>query len=267
MFLQPGKSETHSRAMTKVALLIMLTLFVGTFSEVVSGDSRTVEFPFQLSGDLRSEFRAKAHIVSPGTIVIDAQWQSLKKTQELSQLTLLVLRPDGTEATRRVSRSPLRVEHHLAEADVDNSSSPKLTSWAIKLINENGGPEIEGKLRITVPLSSRVLVNTQFTLLSLGNAQEMAFSVTAPGRLVLEANWQSDPLSSNSSVPSHLTLQLVHEGSDKTYARRRGPDSLRIEQQVTELEIDRGLRWIVRVQNEGNSKVKGLLKVTFVPSL
>lgn len=254
--------------MKRVALFVLLTMFSGATSSVASGDSRTVEFPFRLSGDLRSEFRAKTQIVSPGTIVIEAQWRPLKQTQGLSSLTLVVMRPDGLEAVRRSGRSPLRLEHHLSEADLDNSSSSKQASWAVKLINENeDGQEIEGKLRITVPLSTRVLVNTQFTLLSLGNAQEMAFSVMAPGRLVLEANWQSDPLGGNQSGPSQLTLQLVHAGQDKTYARRRGADGLRIEQQVTELEIDSGLRWIARVQNEGQSKVKGLLKVTFVPSL
>lgn len=254
--------------MKRVVLFILLASFAAATPQVASGESRIIEFPFKLSGDSRSEFRAKTQIVSAGRILIEAQWQAPKQPQQLSALTLLILRPDGVEAVRRVGTSPLRIEHYLTEAELDDFASANGTSWSIKLINDNGGgEELEGKLRITVPLSSRVLVNSQFTLLSLGNAQEMPFTITVPGRLVIEASWQADPLAGNSPLPSHLTLQLVHAGSDKTYARRRGADALRIEQQVTDLEIDRGLRWIVRVQNEGQSKVKGLLKVTFVPSL
>jgi hypothetical protein len=252
----------------KQTCIVLILSTLAATSGSAFNDSRTIEFPFKLSADRQSEFRTKARIVSAGPMVIEAQWTSMNDPKQLSPLTLVILRPDGFESVRRTGTSPLRLEHRLNEADIDIVTGPNRSSWVVKLINENDvGQEIEGKLRITVPLSPRTLVNNQFTLLSLGNAQEMAFSVTSPGRLVVEANWQTDPLTGTSAVANSLSLQLVHVAQDKTYARRRGADSLRIEHQVTDLEIDRGLRWIARIQNEGQSKVKGLLKVTFVPSL
>jgi hypothetical protein len=42
---------------------------------------------------------------------------------------------------------------------------------------------------------------------------------------------------------------------------------LRIEQQITSVDIDRGKRVVVRMQNDNTAKVKGRVKVTFAPAL
>ncbi len=257
----------------RIAALLMFIMFASpALAHAGSPDSRTIEFPFKLSGDLRSEFRAKAQVVSAGTIVIQARWTPLEEGAALERplrLSVISLRPDGIEASRQTGTSPLRLEYRVTDGDIDSFAGGSQSMWAVKLINEGAGEglDVGGKLRLTVPLTNRLMVNTQFTLLSVGNAQEMGFAVNTPGRLVLEANWQPDPLSGHSSAEAALTLQLIHTDPDKIHARRRGFNSLRIEQQVTEREIDRGLRWTARIQNEGQAKIKGLLKVTFTPSL
>jgi hypothetical protein len=232
-----------------------------------SQESRTIEFPFSLSSDFRSEFRARTPLVSAGLVQIEAQWTPLKRTQQNSVLSVVFVKPNGAEAARLSGRSPLKLQHRVTDADLELLSTN--SSWGVKLINDSdtNRDEVEGKVRITLPITTKLLVNTQFTLLSQGNAQEVGFSVAAPGRLVMEADWQSDQLGSTSSMMPQLSLQLIHSGQDKTYAKRKGTNALRVEHQVTEQEIDSGLRWVARIQNEGQVKVKGLLKVTFSPSM
>jgi hypothetical protein len=236
-------------------------------------ESRTVEFPFKVSADLRSEFRAKPPVVCAGLIIAEARWTQVRAagSAELQPrpLSLILFRPDGTEAARRAGTSPLRLEYRAAEAEVEGSSAAGGSAWAVKLVNDADGDraEVEGRLRVTVPLSATVLVEAQFTLLASGNAQEMAFTVARPGRLVMEAGWRTDSLSGTRAEQTPLALLLIHPGQDKTYARRQGPSPLRVERQITEGEIDKGLRWIARIQNDGGTKVKGLLKVIFTPAL
>ena len=232
-----------------------------------SQESRTIEFPFSLSSDFRSEFRAKTPLVSAGLVQIEAQWSPLKRTQQNSVLSVVFVKPNGAEAARLSGSSPLKLQHRVTDADLELLAAN--SSWGVKLINDSDTKrdEVEGKVRITLPVTTKLLVNTQFTLLSQGNAQEVGFSVTAPGRLVMEADWQSDQLGTTAAIVPLLTLQLIHSGQDKTYAKRKGANTVRVEHQVTEQEIDSGLRWVVRIQNEGQVKVKGLLKVTFSPSM
>src|SRR5262249_13501736 len=112
-----------------------------------------------------------------------------------------------------------------------------------------------------------VLEDAQFTLLGAGNAQEIPARIPAPGRVVIEAEWRPDPLIPDAAAQPQLTLSLIHPGLDKTYARRIGKSGLRIEQQITEQELERGRRVTVRLQNDGAAKVKGRVKVSFFPSL
>jgi hypothetical protein len=42
---------------------------------------------------------------------------------------------------------------------------------------------------------------------------------------------------------------------------------LRIEQQITAADIERGKRIVVRLQNDNTGGVKGSVKVTFAPAL
>jgi hypothetical protein len=63
---------------------------------------------------------------------------------------------------------------------------------------------------------------------------------------------------------------MIHPGQNKIYARRQGQSPLKAEHQVTEQELDKGLRWVVRVQNDSGdpqAKARGRVKVIFMPSL
>ncbi len=251
-----------------VAFLGILTLY----APVNYANSRTIEFPFKLSADLRSEFSVGSRVGSPGVMLIEASWAPIGIQNAFgssaASLSLVILRPDGVEVVRRRGVSPLRLDYRITEDEIDRLVAMRKPEWTIKLINDvdRARTEVEGKLRITIPNSARSLVDKQFTLLDARNAQEMAFSVTMPGRLVIEAFWQEDQLSTQPAGQSPLALLLIHPAQDRTYARRQGGSPLRVEQQVTEREIDKGMRWIARIENLGQTKVKGLLRVSFFPS-
>ena len=117
-----------------------------------------------------------------------------------------------------------------------------------------------------MPAASRALEDTQFTLLGSGNAQEIPFNVPAPGRIEVDVSWAPDVLSKPSPQVS-LVVSLMHPGEPKTYARRQGPSAIEVEQQVTEQVLDRGGRWVVRVQNDSQTKVSGRVRITYTPSL
>ena len=136
----------------------------------------------------------------------------------------------------------------------------------LKIFNdENNRSEITGTVRITLPVEIRTLEDTQFTLLGSGNAQEIAFIVPAPGRLEVQTSWQRDGLENKSSVI--LTVSLLHPGESRTYARRQGTSPVDVDQQVSEEALDKGSRWVVRVQNDTQEKVSGRLRVSYTPSL
>jgi len=116
------------------------------------------------------------------------------------------------------------------------------------------------------PAARRALEDTQFTLLGSGNAQEIPFNVPAPGRIEVETSWEPDALS-KPSAQVLLVVSLIHPGDSRTYARRQGTSPIKVEHQITEQVLDRGGRWVVRVQNDSQTKVSGRVRIVYTPSL
>jgi len=245
-------------------------MMIGLASSSASlANTRTLEFRFGLSADLKSEFSSKFVALSPGRIVIQASWNSTGISAPQVSLNLILIRPDGSEAARRNGSSLLQLEYRATEQEIEGFTRNRNTRWTVRLVNsvDEKRQEVTGKLRITVPAVSRSLEDTQFTLVGSGNAQEIPFVVPAPGRIVIEATWQADSLSASATAQTPLTVSLIHPGQARTYARRQGGSPVRVEHQATEQELDRGSRWIVRVQNDSQIKVKGRLKVLYTPGL
>jgi hypothetical protein len=164
--------------------------------------------------------------------------------------------------------SILRLEHRASEQDLERLAGGKEPKWTVRILNdaETNRSEVSGTLRITIPTASRVLEDTQFTLLGSGNAQEIPFNVPAPGRIEVDTTWQPDVLSGPSAqVP--LVVSLIHPGESRTHARRQGTSPIKVEHQVTEQALDHGDRWVIRVQNDTQTKVIGTLRVIYKPSL
>lgn len=89
--------------------------------------------------------------------------------------------------------------------------------------------------------------------------------VPTAGRVTVEVEWQNDSLAANDSLP--LTVSLEHPGMNRIYARRSVKSPLRLEQQITSTDMDRGRHIIVRLQNDNAARAKGRVKVTFAPAL
>ncbi len=253
------------------ALTVSIAIFC--LAESTLANVRVVERVFALSADARSEFSLQFNVFSHGTIVIVGDWKATDHKLSPIALRLVLLRPDGSEAARKDGASPFRLECRAAEPEIDRFINSRRTIWTAKIINSADArrTELSGKLRITIPASPRNLIDTQFALLGAGNAQEIPFVVPAPGRIVIETDWAAE-MNSAGKEPRllPLTLSLIHTGQEKTYARRQGSSPLRAEHQVTELELDKGARWHVRVQNDHadrQAKVRGRLKVTLIPAL
>ncbi len=245
-------------------LLIALALITNLGTSAIA-HSRTLETRFGLSADRGSEFSTRFPVLSAGRIVVEANWRS--SGPRAVNLKLLLLQPDGVPVTTKAGKSTLTLEHRVLDSDVQGVFGDRESRWSVKIINDGEDrSEVTGTLRITVPVVSRTLEDTQFTLLGSGNAQEIPFNVPAAGRIDVEVNWQPDVLESpQDTIP--LLTSLIHPGEDRIYVKRQGASPIRVEQQVTELILDRGSRWIVRVQNDSQTKVKGRLKVTYTPSL
>jgi len=240
-------------------MVFLLPIF---FSLAEAAEARALEFPFALSSDARSEFSASFQVFSAGSIVIKGVWKA-----GAYPLHVALVRPDGSEAARREGHSPLRIEYAITEAEADKFNSDSPAKWIVKVIN-SAAPErreVSGKLRLTIPTAPRTLEDSQFTLLGHGNAQEIPIRIIAPGRVTVEAEWQNDSPAANEALP--LTLSLEHPGTDRIYARRTAKRPLRIEQQITAADIERGKRVLVRLQNDNIARVRGRVKVTFAPAL
>jgi len=231
-----------------------------------SASTRILEVPFALSSDLRSEFSTRFPLQGVGRVLIEAEWKPLKKSVAPVALTLLVIRPDGVVAEQRRGISSITLEQQAYSPKPSFKAGD--SEWTVKLMNDAdpNRVEVSGTIRITVPTASRVLEDTQFTLLGSGNAQEVPFDIPGPGRLEIEVSWQPE-LASARAAQVLLTVSLIHPGEAKTYARRQAPSPLKFDQQITDDELDRGTRWIVRVQNSTQTKVKGRIKVTYNSSL
>ena len=80
------------------ALAVFLLSFF--FSLAEAADSRTLEFPFALSADARSEFSASFQVFSAGRIVIEGVWNV-----GAYPLHIALVRPDGSEAARQIGRA------------------------------------------------------------------------------------------------------------------------------------------------------------------
>ena len=247
-------------------LLAAIMVSVG-FAPVSSAGTRTLETPFALSSDLRSEFSMRFPLHGEGRLLIEAEWRPLVTNGGSVALTIVVIRPDGIISEQKHGFSGLRLEHQ-AYAEVHQRYGPGDSAWTVKVINDTDPNrlDVSGKIRITVPTANQILEDTQFTLLGSGNAQEIPFNVPGPGRVEIEVSWQPELASSQASqVP--LIVSLIHPGEAKTYARRQGASPLKFDQQMTDDALDRGTRWIVRVQNSTQTKVKGRIKVAYNSSL
>jgi hypothetical protein len=155
----------------------------------------------------------------------------------------------------------------VMEQDIGRSGDRNRSTWTVKIVNGSAENrrEVAGVLRAAIPISAGVLADTDFVLLGSGNAREIAFLISGPGRLVVESHWQTDPISAAASPASPLTVVLLHPDEGKTYVRKQSRRSIRIEQQITETMLDRGVRWVVRVQNDSAERVRGRLRVLFTP--
>jgi hypothetical protein len=244
---------------------LLLVTWLKLLSPAMGANTHTIETPFALSSDARSEFSASFQVFSGGRIVIEGVWNV--QQSGAYPLHIALVRPDGSEAARREGNSPLRIEYAIAEAEADKFNSDSPAKWNVRIVN-SAAPErheVSGKLRLTIPAAARTIEDTQFTLLGSGNAQEISLRVLAPGRVTVEAEWRGDSPAADEALP--LTLSLEHPGTNRIYARRAAKSPLRIEQQITSVDIERGKRVVVRVQNDNTAKVKGRVKVTFAPAL
>ncbi|MEP7273908.1 MAG: hypothetical protein ABI882_20575 [Acidobacteriota bacterium] len=246
-------------------IALLMVSWLSLLSLTPGASTRTLESPFALSADTRSEFSTTFHVLSAGRIVVEATWNAQQDTAH--RLRVALIRPDSSEAAQREGPSPLRLEYAIAETEADKFNSEPLAKWSVKIIN-SAAPErheVSGKLRLTVPAATRMLEDTQFTLLGTGNAQEIPVRVPTAGRVTVEVEWQNDSLAANESLP--LTVSLEHPGMNRIYVRRTVKSPLRLEQQITATDMELGHRIIVRVQNDNTARVKGRVKVTFSPAL
>ncbi|HZF40235.1 MAG TPA: hypothetical protein VE715_15520, partial [Blastocatellia bacterium] len=163
----------EGRIMEKVGRkTLLLVSWLYLLSLTTGANTRTIESPFTLSSDARSEFRASFQVFSAGRIVIEGSWNV--EQSGAYPLHIALVRPDGSEAARREGHGPLRLEYAIAETEVDKFNSESPAKWNAKIINSAATTrrEVSGKLRLTIPTSARTLEDTQFTLLGSGNAQE-----------------------------------------------------------------------------------------------
>jgi hypothetical protein len=264
LLLSTFRRETSLTKSIKIVFAALITTV--TFTTRLEASTRTLETRFALSADARSEFSTRFPLLSSGRILLEASWSPTIVNRPPTPLTLSLTQPDGTTVLTKSGSSVLRLQYNATEQDVQKFGDTDQTRWTVKILNDatDNKSEVSGTIRITVPTSTRSLEDTQFTLLGSGNAQEIPFSVPAPGKLLIDVSWQ--PEVSNSPQVA-LIVSLIHPGEAKTFARRQGSSPISVEQQVTEEGLDRGSRWVVRVQNDSQTKVSGTLKISYTPSL
>jgi hypothetical protein len=222
---------------------------------------------FALSADERSEFSTHVPLLSAGRVLIEANWTTTNQPNSLSALSVALYRPDGSIASSKNGPSTIRMEYRATQPELEQFDASVSRKWTLKIFNnaEAERREIVGKVRITLPVEFRTLEDTQFTLLGSGNAQEIVINVPGPGRLEVQTAWEADRSENGSTAP--LIVSLIHPGEAKTYARRQGSSPIGVDQQISEEALDRGARWVVRIQNDTQLKVTGRVKVNYTPSL
>jgi hypothetical protein len=256
------------RGFAPVAMLLIAVVVMLALPLVSNAGTRTLETPFALSSDLRSEFSMRFPLFGDGRVMIEAEWKPLATNGASVALTMLVIRPDGVITEQKRGISGLKLEHQSYEEESQGHRGAGDSAWTVKVINDADPNrlDVSGKIRVTVPTANKVLEDTQFTLLGSGNAQEIPFNVPGPGRVEIEVSWQPE-LASSQAAQVTLIVSLIHPGEAKTYARRQGASPLKFDQQMTDEALDHGTRWIVRVQNSTQTKVKGRIKVAYNSSL
>jgi hypothetical protein len=256
-------------AQTPTGIAFAVLTMVLSLSTATRANTRTLETRFALSADARSEFSTRFPVPGAGRILVEAEWKSATVRSAPISLTLVLISPGGGVAARKSGTSILGLEYRANEQELQSSASDRDAKWTAKLLNDVNRDRIDvsGTLRITVPATSRVLEDTQFTLLGSGNAQEIPFNIPAPGRIDIEVSWQPDVISTPQAGQIPLIISFIHPGESRTYVRRQGASPIRFDHQVTDESLDRGARWIVRVENDGQTKVKGRVKITYNPSL
>ena len=247
-------------------LILALAIIPATGLNALA-NTRTIETRFALSADARSEFSTKFPLLGPGRIVVEANWNAPQAPHSNTSLTLVMIDTNGSTISSKTGVSSLLIEHRATEQDFGMANSTP-ARWTVKILNDDlqNRAEVSGVLRITVPANTRVLEDTQFTLLGSGNAQEIAFEVPGPGRIEIAVNWAPDG-ELRQSEQAGLEVSLIHPGESRTYARRQGSSPISVDQQVTEQALDRGGRWIVRIQNAAQAKISGTVKVVYSPGL
>ncbi|MCI0423078.1 MAG: hypothetical protein L0312_28285, partial [Acidobacteria bacterium] len=218
----------------RVIALLLLGLCAG-----LRANTRILEVPLALSGDARSEFTTQVRLMSPGRLAV--QILLSPDVRGHAPLSASIARPDRSEAVRKDAVGSFRLEYQATELEIDQFVSTGNLSWTLRVMQgANPSGEVHGRLRITVPAAPRQLVDTQFTLLGSGNAQEIPFVVPAPGKIQVTTSWETDSSATGVTQSVPLTLSLIHPGLAQTYARRQSRSPQRIEHQVNEQQLNVG---------------------------
>ena len=186
---------------------------------------------------------------SPGLLKLDAEWSRSRSLLD----TLLRKRHSRSSCYARTApkrrERTVRVHCGLRCESPSRTSVPAIdrAGWSVKIYHQLGRRSQRGKGHSSNHHSrhKRESGRDHFVLLGAGNAKEITFPISAPGRLVIEAGWLTEPQTDATSSPASLTISLVHSGEEKVYARRQGRSPLRIEQQIAESLLYGGVRWVV----------------------
>jgi hypothetical protein len=116
-------------------------LWLGLLGMALGANTRSIETPFTLSSDARSEFSAGFQVFSAGRILIEGVWNGQQGGAYTLHISLV--RPDGSEAARRTSKSPLRIEQQITSADIERGKR-----IVVRLQND-GAARVKGRVKVT----------------------------------------------------------------------------------------------------------------------
>src|SRR5215510_3707188 len=100
-----------NRGFAVVTMLLAAVVVMLGFVPVSSAGTRTLETPFALSSDLRSEFTMRFPLQGDGRVLIEAEWKPLTTNGASVALTMMVIRPDGVITEKKRGISSLRLVH------------------------------------------------------------------------------------------------------------------------------------------------------------